>query len=368
MALFIGIMSGTSLDGVDVSLLSIEKQEMRIIASLGLPMPNPLRQRLSALHQGHTSLLELGQLNEELAFLYADAVKKFLEKQNLKSKDISAIGCHGQTVWHAPQGDFPFTMQLGNHQLLARLCQIPCIGDFRQKDMAYGGQGAPLVPAFHQDVFFSPQWQTAVLNIGGISNVSLLATNCPVLGFDTGPGNALMDLWIEKQQGKSYDKNGEWAEKGQILPELLAHFLQDPYFQLTPPKSTGREYFNLSWLNKKLQNFGASVKACDVQATLTALTAECSVQALKSWATEDKPCRLLLCGGGAKNQFLRKLFQKALPHWLIADTSLCHIDPDYVEAAAFAWLAYRRWHQLPSNLPSVTGASQAVSLGVIYYP
>ena len=367
--LYIGIMSGTSLDGVDMALVDFSAQKAQMQAATTYPMPENLRQDLLALHQGTVHLQKLGELQQALGELYADCSLKFLKENQLTKQDIVAIGCHGQTIWHAPSGAYPFTMQIGNPQIIATRTGIPTVADFRNKDMVLGGQGAPLVPAFHHALFFDENYATAVLNIGGISNVSLLSkTN--VIGFDTGPGNALLDLWIEKSLGLPFDKNGDWAKTGKILPNLLAYALSDPYFQLPPPKSTGREYFNLAWLEKICHLAKAeNAQPQDIQATLVEITAQCSAHVLQQWQeASHKPKRLLLCGGGAKNLALVEAFKRLLPQWEITTTAPFGIDPDDVEAAAFAWLAYCRIHNYTSNLPSVTGASQATSLGTLYEP
>ena len=237
---YLGMMSGTSLDGVDVALVDFSV-DPRLILSDFFPMPENLRQTLTKLIQtGETTLQNLGKLDHELALLYCDCVNTFLQKYNLIPSQIEAVGCHGQTVWHSPASAFPFTMQLGDMNLLAAKTRISVIGDFRRKDMALGGQGAPLVPAFHKAVFSNANFATVVLNIGGISNVSILFPNQPVIGFDTGPGNTLLDQWIEKHQGLRYDKNGEWASKGKVNQVLLEELLNEPFFSLPAPKSTGR--------------------------------------------------------------------------------------------------------------------------------
>ena len=249
---YLGIMSGTSLDGVDVALMAFTEQP-QFIAGQFTPMPTHLRQDLLQLvSHGTTTLQQLGELDQRLALLYANAVNRFLTTHNLPPQHIRAIGCHGQTVWHAPQGDFPFTLQIGDMHLLAARTGIDVVGDFRRKDMAFGGQGAPLVPAFHQALFYDERWATVVLNIGGISNISVLFPHQPIIGYDTGTGNALMDGWIDRHLGKSYDADGQWARSGKVRSALLAEMLKEPYFQLPPPKSTGRELFNLAWLEKTL--------------------------------------------------------------------------------------------------------------------
>ena len=369
MTYYLGIMSGTSLDGVDIALTNIHSNQTKLIAADFTPMPENLREKMTALIQsGETTLQALGELDHQFGLLYADCVNTFLHKHQLKPEQVEAIGCHGQTVWHSPKSQFPFTMQIGDMNLLAAKTGITVVGDLRRKDMAFSGQGAPLVPAFHQAVFFDPHWTTVVLNIGGISNVSLLIPEQPVIGFDTGTGNALLDQWIEKHQGKAYDKNGEWAASGQVNPDLLAVLLDEDFFQLPPPKSTGRELFNLAWLENKIQKITGKTTALlpqDVQATLAEFTVQSIVLALNNIQT-TLPCRLLVCGGGAKNQVIMNGLKQALLNWRIQLTTELELDIDYVEAAAFAWLAYRRMHNLPANLPSVTGATSAVSLGAIF--
>ncbi|UXN36397.1 anhydro-N-acetylmuramic acid kinase [Avibacterium paragallinarum] len=366
---YLGVMSGTSLDGVDLALMDFSLQPAQLVATDFVPMPQNLRENLTALiHSGQGTLQQIGELDQQLGLLYADSINQFLTKHSLSSTQIQAVGCHGQTIWHAPQGQFPFTWQIGNANVIAAKTGITTIADFRRKDMAYGGQGAPLVPAFHHSIFADPTRITVVLNIGGISNISVLAPNQPVIGYDTGVGNALMDSWIAKHQGKPYDKNGEWAKTGQSNAALLQALLADPYFSLPAPKSTGRERFNLAWLEKILAKQIALFPLApqDVQATLAEFTAQCTARELARFAQSDLPCLLLVCGGGARNPVIMAHLQRLLPEWQLATTTDYGLDADYLEAAAFAWLAYRRMENLPSNEPSVTGAGRAVSLGVIY--
>lgn len=368
-AYYIGMMSGTSLDGVDVALVDFATATPQLVAADFTPMPQNLREKITALVQsGETTLQQLGELDHQLGLLYADCVNRFLQTQKISVEQICAIGCHGQTIWHSPKGQFPFTMQIGDMNLLAARTGITTVGDFRRKDMAFGGQGAPLVPAFHQAVFFDPRYATVVLNIGGISNVSLLIPNQPVIGFDTGTGNTLLDQWIEKHQGVSYDKNGEWGETGQVNEALLNALLDEPFFQQAPPKSTGRELFNLPWLDAKIEKIQSTLTALlpqDVQATLAEFTVRAIVDSLSVIET-TLPKRLLVCGGGAKNGLIMQRLTSLLPEWQIHTTNDFGLDLDYVEAAAFAWLAYRRMQNLPGNLPEVTGAKSAVSLGAIF--
>ena len=376
--LYLGVMSGTSLDGVDLCLMDFPhvssphsktgeyaKNRPKLTACHFTPMPEELRADLCRLQEtGEISLQKLGEIDHRLGLLYAESINAFLCDQHLHSKDIRAIGCHGQTVWHSPDTRFPFSMQIGNMNLVAARTGITVIGDFRRKDMALGGQGAPLVPAFHEGIFADPNRLTVVLNIGGISNISVLSPQQTTIGYDLGAGNALMDAWIERHLGKRYDKNAAWARTGKVIPELLETLLDEPFFRQSPPKSTGRELFNLDWLAKKLIKTPAC-KAQDVQRTLAEFTVRSVVDELKRLES-SKNNLLLVCGGGAHNPLLMNGFSDNLTHWEVATTTEYGLNIDYVEAAAFAWLAYRRINDLPSNLPSVTGARKPISLGVIY--
>ncbi|MDG6882460.1 Anhydro-N-acetylmuramic acid kinase [Phocoenobacter uteri] len=367
---YIGVMSGTSLDGVDLALVDFATSQPTLKASHFVAMPNELRNDLFKLcSTGETTLQQLGELDHRLGKLYAEAINQFLVLNNLDAEQIEAIGCHGQTIWHSPRTTYPFTTQIGDANIIAAKTGITTIADLRRKDMAFGGQGAPLVPAFHQAVFFDPKFATVVLNIGGISNISVLMPNQPVIGYDTGVGNLLLDAWIGKHLNQSYDKNGDWAKTGKVNSELLRLLLDEPFFSQEPPKSTGRELFNLTWLEQKIVNFEKNHTACspkDIQRTLVEFTVQSTVQELLRLNTQSLPCRLLVCGGGAKNPLIMQGFTELLPQWKVSTTTEYGLDLDYVEAVAFAWLAYQRIHNLPSNMPSVTGASKAVSLGVIY--
>lgn len=379
-SLYIGVMSGTSLDGVDLALLDFSQDSQNSQAKQPcvlryadfIPMPEDLRKDLSQLLQtGETTLQTLGELDHRLGQLYAECINQFLAKHRLSASQIRAIGCHGQTVWHAPKGKFPFTMQLGDMHLVAARTGISVVGDFRRKDMAVGGQGAPLVPAFHQALFADPTRIVGVLNIGGISNISLLTPNQPTLGYDIGAGNTLLDSWIEKHQGKRFDKDAIWAKEGNVHQGLLNTLLDEPFFNEPPPKSTGRELFNLTWLIQKIDELTActktSISAVDVQATLVEFTAQSIAQALNGIANPHRISPLLLvCGGGARNPLLMARIQHFLPNWDVSTTSEYGLNVDDVEAAAFAWLAYQCVNGLAGNLPSVTGATQAVSLGAIF--
>lgn len=360
---FIGVMSGTSLDGVDVVLAAINENLVAQQASLTYPIPVAIKEEILAICQGQQlTLSQLGRLDTRLGRLFADAVLALMRQENLQASEIIAIGCHGQTVWHEPTGDAPHTMQIGDNNQIAAHTGVTVVGDFRRRDMALGGQGAPLVPAFHHALLAHPTERRMILNIGGIANLSLLAPGQPVRGYDTGPGNMLMDAWIWRQCGKPFDKDGLWASEGKVLLPLLQDMLSDLWFALPAPKSTGREYFNYGWLAQLLARY-PGVRAQDVQTTLAELTAvSISEQVLLSGGCE----RLLVCGGGARNPLLMARLAALLPGTEVSTTDEAGISGDDMEALAFAWLAWRTLAGLPGNLPSVTGASQASVLGAIF--
>ncbi|HAZ74870.1 anhydro-N-acetylmuramic acid kinase [Pseudescherichia sp.] len=360
---YIGVMSGTSLDGVDVVLAAIDDRMVAQQASLSWPIPVSLKEAILAICQGQQlTLSQLGQLDSRLGKLFADAVMALLKQENLRPQDIVAIGCHGQTVWHEPLGDAPHTLQIGdNNQIVART-GITVVGDFRRRDIALGGQGAPLVPAFHQALLAHPVERRMVLNIGGIANLSLLFPGQPVRGYDTGPGNMLMDAWIWRQKGQPYDKDAWWARAGNVIRPLLQQMLSDPWFARPAPKSTGREYFNYGWLERQLAHF-PGLSGSDVQATLAELTAvSIAEQVLLSGGCE----RLLVCGGGGRNPLVMARLASLLPGIEVGTTDEAGISGDDMEALAFAWLAWRTIAGLPGNLPSVTGAAQPSVLGAIF--
>ena len=360
---YIGVMSGTSLDGVDVVLAVIDENSVTQLASLSWPIPIAVKEAVLAICQGQPlTLSQLGQLDNRLGNLFADAVLALMSQEKLAAQDIVAIGCHGQTVWHEPTGDAPHTMQIGDNNIIVARTGVSVVGDFRRRDMALGGQGAPLVPAFHQALLAHVSERRMILNIGGIANFSLLIPGQPVRGFDTGPGNMLIDAWIWRNLGKPYDKDAEWANEGKVILPLLQDMLNDPYFAAPAPKSTGREYFNYGWLSQFLARY-PGLRAQDVQATLTELTAvTISEQVLLSGGCE----RLLVCGGGSRNPLVMARLAGLLAGTEVATTDEYGISGDDMEALAFAWLAWRTVAGLPGNLPSVTGASQATVLGAIF--
>lgn len=362
---YIGVMSGTSMDGVDTALVEMDGNQIRLLAHADFPMPEDLKQRLLNVCIGQsTNVQEIGELDHLLGHLFADAVIALLAQSGYQACDIRAIGCHGQTVFHQPNGNTPFTMQLGDANIISSKTGIDTVADFRRKDMALGGQGAPLVPAFHDTIFKSTDSSVVVLNIGGIANISVLRPQQKVLGYDTGPGNMLMDAWCFEQTGHKFDDNGMWARSGKVHQPLLKRLNQESYLALNAPKSTGRELFNLPWLQQILAEF--SLAAEDVQRTLCEYTALTIATQVAHYQCGPAP-ELLLCGGGARNPLLVERLQAHLAHWRIMPTSDKGVDSDYMEAMAFAWLAQRRLHNLPSNLPEVTGASALASLGVVYF-
>lgn len=359
--LYIGIMSGTSMDGVDTVLVEITNNSIKLLCEHSFPMGENLKQELLNICLGQsTNLMAVGELDHRLGHLFADAVLALLDKANVEPASVTAIGSHGQTVFHSPDTQFAFTMQLGDANIISAKTGITTVADFRRKDMAYGGQGAPLVPAFHQQLFSSPGLTRIILNIGGIANITVLNPDKSVNGYDTGPGNMLMDAWINKHQGQRYDDNGTWALSGKVNKALLATLLGDPYFSLQAPKSTGRELFNLPWLENHLADYKLPPE--DVQRTLAEFTALTIANEVKHENTGE----LLVCGGGAHNPLLMKRLAELLPGWKVMTTAAQGVDIDNMEAMAFAWLAYRAMHKLPGNLPEVTGARQLTCLGAIY--
>ena len=372
----IGLMSGTSLDGADGVLVDFSGETLRVVATASEPFAESFRAELLALNMPSYNELHRAALAcNQLAMVYAKVVAALLQKagmQEITTNQISAIGAHGQTVRHQPQQrsaepvDTGYTIQLNNPALLAELTGIDVVADFRSRDVAAGGQGAPLVPAFHHGVFGRADTTVAVLNLGGISNLSVLppsGAHSPVLGFDCGPGNALMDAWSLQRTGQPFDAGGAWAASGRLIPALLASLLDEPYFSLPIPKSTGRDLFSQTWLAEKLQPFAAE-RPEDIQNTLTEFTCSACVAGVNSYGKEST--ELIVCGGGAFNLHLLQRLQAGLP-WLRVSTSDQHgLPPLQVEAAAFGWLARQMLKRQPGNLPGVTGAAGLRVLGALY--
>jgi len=361
--LFLGLMSGTSLDGVDAVLIRFQPT-LQVVFARTYDLPEALVKNLLALSQtdAQIHLDAVGRLDTELGQCFATIVRRCLQDAGVKADAVTAIGSHGQTLRHGPNGAHPFTMQLGDAHIIAEQSGIDTVADFRRRDVAAGGQGAPLVPAFHSAVFSNADENRAILNIGGIANLTLLPRDGQVRGFDTGPGNGMMDAWCRVHRNKNYDVDGEFAAAGSVHAELLRRCLDEAWFALPPPKSTGRDQFHLAWLESKMQ--GLDVSPADVQSTLTALTAHTIANALRN---EMPACqRLLVCGGGSHNPVLMQHLNDLLTPMQIDTSSAYGLDPDYVEAAAFAWLAREALSKRPGNLPAVTGAKGLRVLGVVY--
>ncbi|SEL82206.1 anhydro-N-acetylmuramic acid kinase [Pseudomonas sp. NFIX51] len=361
MALYIGVMSGTSLDGLDIALIE-QTPAIRLIATHYIPMPESLRAELLGLcASGPDEIARSAIAQQNWVKLAAEAIHSLLAQQKLKPADIRAIGSHGQTIRHEPTRGF--TVQIGNPALLTELTGITVVSDFRSRDVAAGGQGAPLVPAFHEALFDQSCGKRAVLNVGGFSNLSLIESDKPVAGFDCGPGNVLLDAWINAQRGENYDRDGQWAASGQVEPLLLNALLSDPFFATQGPKSTGREVFNLEWLQEHLARLPV-LPPENVQATLLELTALTIVESLQAAQTDTQ--ELLVCGGGAHNSALMNRLSSLLPNTAVSSTATHGVDPDWVEAMAFAWLAHCCLEGIAANRPSVTGARGLRILGAIY--
>lgn len=377
---YIGLMSGTSLDGADGVLVSFEDDRLTVLAAASRPFASALRSELLSLNtSGPDELHRAAQAAHQMVCVYAEVVDELVRhagSQGISQRDIAAVGVHGQTVRHQPQGrsaaglDKGYTLQLNNPALLAELTGIDVVADFRSRDVAAGGQGAPLAPAFHQSVFGRSGETVCVLNVGGISNLSVLEPNSaavnsapPILGFDCGPGNALMDAWCQRYTGQAYDLGGAWAATGELIPELLCKLLDEPYLALPPPKSTGRDLFSLRWLDAKLAPF-ADKRPQDIQNTLTEFTASACISSVNSYGKDSTI--LIVCGGGAFNNHLMERLQAGLPGIRVDSSTEYGLPPLQVEAAAFAWLARQTMHRRPGNLASVTGAAGPRVLGAIY--
>lgn len=359
---YVGIMSGTSLDGVDAVLADFSSVPASLRRTFFLPYDESLRNQLLVLHQpGNNELHRAAILSNQLSHLYADAVNGLLKNSDIASEDIVAIGCHGQTIRHCPEPGNQYTIQLVNPALLVELTGIAVVADFRGRDIAAGGQGAPLVPAFHQAIFNSVHCHRVIVNIGGIANITSLEPGKAVIGFDCGPGNMLMDAWCYRHTGKTYDKEGAWAATGQIIPTLLKKLLAPQFFSLPPPKSTGRDLFNMHWLES---NLVGNESPQDVQATLLQLTTLSIANGIFDYCPNAE--ETYLCGGGARNSVLVSHVKEALSGKKVVLTNALGVDADWVEGYAFAWLARQAILELPGNLPAVTGANGERILGAVY--
>lgn len=364
-ALYIGLMSGTSADGVDAVLVEIDHNDhFKLVDTLAVNYSPDFRQRL--LHLALADQIqrtEIGSISYLLSQQFADACNKLLQRNKLEPHKISAIGSHGHTIDHAPNSNTPYSVQIGDHSLIAEKTGITTIADFRSRDIAAGGQGAPLVPAFHQWLFRQAPKHSAILNIGGISNITVLKKDHSE-GYDCSPGNCLIDSWHQQNTGESFDSEGQYARKGTLIPALLNSMLSDSFFHHPPPKSTGREHFNLSWLQKHLTALDSDFSWQDVARTLVELTAVLNIETSQREACQQ----IYLCGGGSHNQFLverMSLLAKEIDI-SINNTQALGLDVDWVEASAFAWLAHQTLSGLPGNLPTATGAKGSRILGAIY--
>jgi anhydro-N-acetylmuramic acid kinase len=361
---FLGMISGTSVDGVDAALCDFGERECRVVAARTFAYPPAIESRIHTLiRAGEARLTEIGALDVAVGRFFADCALALIQGAGLAPRDIAAIGHHGQTIWHEPNPPEPFSWQIGDPNSVAAITGIDTVADLRRLDMAFGGQGAPIVPAFHAWAFASDEAARAVVNIGGIANLTLLAPGRDVLGFDSGPGNTLLDAWARARLGKPFDEGGRWAASGRPDPGLLAAFLDEPYFSRPAPKSTGRERFNETWLKQKLGTTGREIADADVAATLVELTARTVVEALAGLGLAD--CGLVVCGGGAKNDALMARLG-ALTSGRPATTAELGLDPDWVEAATMAWLARARLELTAGNVPTVTAAREARVLGALY--
>jgi anhydro-N-acetylmuramic acid kinase len=362
--LYLGLISGTSADGIDAALVRFDADgHCALIAGDTCRWDAALRARLVALGQGGdaTSLDELGTLDVQVAQAFADAALTVLREAGVDASQVRALGSHGQTVRHRPEAAHPFTWQLGDGNVIAERTGITTVADFRRRDVAAGGHGAPLVPAFHAALLHDAHEHRAVLNLGGIANFTLLPADGTVRGFDTGPANALLDAWCERHTGRAFDESGALAAQGRVDGGLLARLLDEPWFAQPPPKSSGREQFHLRWVEERLLG---SESPADVQATLLELTAATVADALLAQQPDTQ--RVLVCGGGVHNPLLLERIAARLPRSHVESTAVHGLDPDFVEAMAFAWLARETLAGRPGNLPAVTGARGPRVLGVVY--
>lgn len=364
--IYIGLMSGTSMDAVDAVAVRFGNKLPELIVGYSEALPQSLRTQLMTLAHGEPHhFADVIRADIQLGKFFAHVTQGLLQRAHLTLEDICAIGSHGQTVWHIADGDERSSIQLGDANIIVELTGITTVADFRRRDIAAGGQGAPLVPAFHAACLRTDSEQRVILNIGGIANITILSAdqNAPVIGFDTGPGNTLIDMWAHEHQRGQFDHHGEFAQSGRLINSIVEKLLHDPYFSLPPPKSTGREYFNRQWLLQHIGKLGAFNPA-DLQTTLTELTALSITQAIEKYAATTQ--RVLVCGGGIHNAYLMQRLQANLPGIALESTGAYGIDPRWMEAMAFAWLAKQTLEHQPGNLPSVTGAKHPVVLGGVY--
>jgi anhydro-N-acetylmuramic acid kinase len=360
--LYLGLISGTSADGIDAALVRFEPQ-LELVYGHTYAWDEPLRSRITALGQLSATLTldEVGELDTRIGAAFAQAAERALRSSGVDRAQVAAIGSHGQTLRHRPQGAAPFTLQLGDPNTIAETTRCTTVADFRRRDVAAGGHGAPLMPAFHAAVLSDAHEARAVLNLGGIANLTLLSPGSEVRGFDTGPANGLLDAWCAAHTGQAFDREGSFARQGRVQPELLARLLQDPWFALPPPKSTGRDQFHLAWLRARLSGEAPA----DVQATLVELSSRTVADALH--AAQPATTRVIACGGGVHNPVLMQALATALGSVQLASSGAFGLDPDFVEAMGFAWLARETLAGRAGNLPSVSGARGPRVLGAIHH-
>lgn len=363
-SLYLGLISGTSADGIDAALVRFADNRPQLVAARTHPWPEELRTRILAVAQDEAQLdLDAyGRLDVAIGQCFADAAQALLRDSGVERGQVRAIGSHGQTLRHRPSGPHPFTLQVGDPAVIAERCGIDVVADFRRADVAAGGQGAPLLPAVHAMLLAASGHDRVVLNLGGIANITVLAADGDVLGFDTGPANGLMDAWHQRHRGEAFDRDGAFAGSGQVDPALLDALLADPYFAAPAPKSTGREHFHLAWLDAHARV--TQLSPADVQATLLELSARSVAEAIDRYAPDA--IDVLACGGGVHNAVLMRRLGERLGTRALHSTGAFGVDPDYLEATAFAWLARQRLLGLPGNLPMVTGAKGPRVLGAIY--
>jgi len=367
MALHIGLISGTSTDAVDAAIVDVDGGRVKLVACHSEPIPDPIASALrEAIDNERLDRSAFWQLDVQVGELFARAAHNLLEGASIESSQVRAIGSHGQTVFHGPDLEFPCTVQIGDPNVIAERTGITTVADLRRRDMAAGGQGAPLAPAFHDAVFRHKDFDRVVINVGGIANVTLLPadTSLPAIGFDTGPANTLMDVWAGRARGATMDVDGAWARSGKVHQPLLELLLGEPYLAVDPPKSTGRELFNLPWLDAYLARIEDDLPDEDVQRTLCEYTAATIADAVQAHAPGAREA--LVCGGGVHNPLTMERLAERLSPIDVGSTAGIGFDPDFIEAAAFGWLAARTLDGLPGNLPAVTGAAHPVILGAIY--
>jgi anhydro-N-acetylmuramic acid kinase len=362
---YVGLMSGTSMDAIDAALVEFDdKANLKLYREYSID--NSLRHQVRLINE-KSDLGHIADLDHELGHLFAKAVNDLLKEAKISSDKVIAIGSHGQTVLHKPNTTHKTSIQISDPNIICAETGITTVADFRRMDMAFGGQGAPLASAFHQYQFQQDQKSLVILNIGGIANITLLPSdNSKVIGFDTGPGNGLLDDWIQQNKNKEYDKDSVWAYSGKTSNELLELLLSDPYFSLPAPKSTGREYFNIEWLKRYFPKCNSELSPEDIQATLLQLTVTSISNAIQNVAKDYD--EVLLCGGGAYNPAFLRLLQDLLPGFKVSTTTDYGLTPDCIEAVTFAWLAKQRLENKTANIPDVTGANKKVLLGGIYSP